>query len=152
MAGKTVLLEPSLQFKNTYNVVPLPVLITVANDDTVCRIPVCNWNPYPVHLPENTCMGIATIATEVPQKERPLPNLKLLSWNTPEANAKHWEEVKSKLEWGENSNEQEEAHQKLLKLLEQYHDCFACNMEELGEAVDTEFHFDITEKPPKQAP
>jgi len=150
-----LLLETAARLIDTHNILPLSTL--VKTDRHEYYIPICNRNPYPVSVPKGTVIGTVSQVEEVdmqstqfPQSEVSLVNL--MTWTTPEEHKKHWDTVRAQLKFGDQTESTVHIREKLMKLLEQYHDCFACSMEELGEALDTEFDFEITEKPHKQPP
>ena len=79
-------------------------------------------------------------------------DLNLVTYDTPKQNEAHWRKVKELLQFGDDSPETFVARKQLTEIFKSHHDIFACDMSEIGLANDTEFDFDITEKPPKQYP
>ncbi|MCP4055485.1 MAG: RNA-directed DNA polymerase, partial [Mesoflavibacter sp.] len=75
-----------------------------------------------------------------------------INYETPEAKAEHWKKVKPEIKFGDDAPETANAREKLMALFEEDHDIFALQTAELGLATDTEFDFELTEKPPIQYP
>ncbi len=145
-----LLIEQSLSFQEAYDVISWPVAIKPGLE--TYYVPMFNWNPYPIPIIKGQYVGNAVQCDIITPDDVEFNKINLLTWNTPEENSKHWEEVRSKLQFGDDTPETKIVREKLLELLKEYHDCFACSMDELGEANDVEFSFEIVGKPLKQGP
>ena len=132
----------------------LPQAIYKAQGEYKATICIENCGSEHYYLKPSDNFGKITNATIYAPRKGEYPNVKvqLVTYDTPAQNEAHWSKVKELLQFGDNSPETSLARSHLTALFKSHHDIFACDMTEIGLAKDTEFDFEITEKPPKQYP
>ncbi|MCP4061949.1 MAG: RNA-directed DNA polymerase, partial [Gammaproteobacteria bacterium] len=131
----------------THYDVTVPATVQKRQSDGYVMV-IYNAQPHPISIPKGTRMGRATECEVLERECHDTTNL--VTWKTQEQIDEHWNRIEPQIRFGTSDPKMETARQRCLAVTKRYHDCFADGVRELGEANDTEFGFELLEKPPKQ--
>ena len=130
--------------------VAVPPVVQTANSKGYVMV-VHNNEPFPISIPKGLKAATAS-QCEVVDVDNSAGDISIIHWVTPEEIAEHWDRIEPQIKFGEQEDDHAEARKRCLLILRKHHACFADSLEELGEANDAEFSFELLEIPPKCAP
>ena len=153
LAQSSYAVEHSYPTGEASGLVVHPALYQWPSSPLGMQVLVGNYSALPYNLHKGDLLAEAAQVSDtyhLPSPEEVSVNI--LTYDTPQAKSQHWQKVKPRIVFGDHSHETRVARQQLLELAEQFHDVFALNLTELGEAKGVEFDIELTSKPPKQQP